>query len=402
MSILSVASRLSSAASKALVALERWFETRIVPSLRRFGEFSFVVAVRNALPYSFGVLLVALIAIILIQPAPGAFFSQSFGLRLSNALLPSFGIMAPALVLALAYFYARSAHLALLPTAFGCAVGFALALPQPIAGGALPYLRALGPIGLFLALLVCGVFAVATQYTRRAWLGATVAIALFAILMQLHISVGAGVAAALVPLAHLGDSYVALILIVLIETLLWTAGIHGPATLAAVVTPLYLALQAQNTQAYSHHQPLPHIVVVSLFLFVFPGGAGATLPLAGMLALSRVTRLRRIGRVALIPSFFNVNEPLIFGAPIVFNPYLAIPFIIAPLVLATVTYVVVALGAVARPAFYMPSSLSTFVSTYLATLDPRAIALVALNIVIAALIYWPFVRAYERHAEQTQ
>ena len=400
MSKSSVASRLSSAGSECFNRLERWFEARVVPPLRRFGEFAFVAAVRDALPYSFAVLILALVAILLIAPMPGAFFSRSFGLRLSNALLPAFGIMAPTLVIGVAYFYARRARVSAIAMLGGCALAFFFALPRPFGPSVLTYLRALGPSGLFLTLLVCGGVAFAIAATHRSWLGATLAAATFALLTQLHISIAAGVTAALVPLAHLGDSYVALLVIVLVETLLWTAGIHGPATLAAVVTPLYLALQAQNTAAYSHHQPLPHIVVVSLFLFVFPGGAGATLPLAVLLALSRVTRLRRIGRVALIPAFFNVNEPLIFGAPIVLNPYLAIPFITAPLVLATITYAAVAFGAVARPAFYMPSSLSTFVSTYLATLDPRAVALVVVNIAVAALIYLPFVRAYERHEVQ--
>jgi cellobiose-specific phosphotransferase system component IIC len=69
-------------------------------------------------------------------------------------------------------------------------------------------------------------------------------------------------------------------------------------------------------------------------------------------------------------------------------------------VLATVTYVVVALGIVSRAAFYVPSSVPTFVSTYLATQDLRAIALAALNIAIATGIWYPIVRAYERHASR--
>jgi PTS system cellobiose-specific IIC component len=142
---------------------------------------------------------------------------------------------------------------------------------------------------------------------------------------------------------------------------------------------------------------MPYVVVVSLFLFVFPGGAGATLPLAALLSISHVPRLRRVGRATLVPSLFNFNEPLLFAAPVVFNPHLVIPFVAAPVVLASVTYAAVATGLVARPAFYVPSSIPTFVSTYLATQDLRAIALVSLNIVLATFIYYPFVRAYERH-----
>jgi PTS system cellobiose-specific IIC component len=166
--------------------------------------------------------------------------------------------------------------------------------------------------------------------------------------------------------------------------------------LAAVVTPLYLTLQSQNSNAYAHHQPLPHIVVVSLFLFIFPGGAGATLPLAALLAISRVPRLRTVGRLTLVPALFNINEPLLFGLPVVFNPVLAVPFVLAPVVLATLTYAAVAGGWVGRPIFYFPSSIPTLISTYLATLDWRACVLVVANIAIACAIYWPFVRAYER------
>jgi PTS system cellobiose-specific IIC component len=202
------------------------------------------------------------------------------------------------------------------------------------------------------------------------------------------------------PIARLGDTYLALMVIVAIETILWTAGVHGPAMLAAIVTPVYLTMQMQNTHAFTLHAPLPYIVVVSLFLFVFPGGAGATLPLAALLAISHVPRLRRVGRATIVPALFNLNEPLLFAAPVVFNPYLVLPFVGAPLVLATVTYAAVAAGLVSRAAFYIPSSVPTLVSTYFATgQDLRAIALVTLNIAIATAIWYPFVRAYERHLQ---
>ncbi|HLI96122.1 MAG TPA: PTS transporter subunit EIIC, partial [Candidatus Baltobacteraceae bacterium] len=226
---------------------------------------------------------------------------------------------------------------------------------------------------------------------------AALVIAVAAALFDARISLGNALITLLQPLGRLGDTYAALLLITVVETLLWTVGIHGPATLAAIVTPVYLTLQLQNTEAFGRHQPLPHIVVVSLFLFVFPGGAGATLPVAALLAFSKVERLRKIGRLTIVPAIFNINEPLIFGLPLVLNPFLAIPFTVVPIVLATITYVAVAHGLVARPALYVPSSVPSLASTYLATWDVRAIALVAANIVIATLIYLPFVRAYERH-----
>jgi cellobiose PTS system EIIC component len=372
--------------------------------MRALGDIPFVAAVREALPWSFIALAAALIAVFVLVPAPGGEASRSLGLRIALALLPSFGVMAGALVVVLSVFLARRGVASLPPLLVGAVGSFALALPRPFGPDAIGYLHQLGASGLFLAILTCGATVAGIALMRRffspgiaAWSGALLSIAVFATLLALHVSLAAGIDAALAPIARLGDTYLALMVIVFIETLLWTAGVHGPAVLAAIVTPVYLTMQMQNSQAYGAHQPLPYIVVVSLFLFVFPGGAGATLPLAAMLAISNVPRLRKIGRVSLLPALFNINEPLLFGAPVVFNPYLAVPFVVAPLVIATTTYAAVAAGWVSRAAFYVPSSVPTFVSTYLATQDARALVLVVANLTIAGLIYYPFVRAYERH-----
>ena len=372
--------------------------------MRRLGELPFVVALRDALPWSFLGLAGAFAAVLAVQLVSREVAGQTLGLRVAGALLPAFGVMAATLVVLLPIRFARAAGYAVVPLLLGSVGSFALALPRPFGPDPITYLRVLGAAGLFVAILCCGVTASFTALLRRGrraawtgWAGALLGIATFALLALVHISLPAEIAAAMRPVAHLGDTYLALIAIVIVETLLWTAGVHGPAVLAAVVTPVYLTMQMQNTHAYTTHQPLPYIVVVSLFLFVFPGGAGATLPLAALFAVSRVPRLRRVGRATFIPSLFNLNEPLLFAAPIVFNPHLALPFVAAPVVLATVTYAAVALGFVSRAAFYVPSSVPTFVSTYLATQDLRAIALVALNIALATAMYYPFVRAYERH-----
>jgi PTS system cellobiose-specific IIC component len=280
----------------------------------------------------------------------------------------------------------------------GSTLAFAIALPA-VTGPLLDYLRAIGPSGLFLAFATCGAVALVARASGNAWIGATVAIVLALALRLSHVPILGAFTHALEPLGRLGDTYVALIVIVVTQTLLWTIGMHGPALLAAVVTPVYLALQMQNTLAYEHHIVLPHIVVVSLFLFIFPGGAGSTLALAGLLAFSRVARLRTVGRATIVPALFNANEPLLFAVPVVLNPFLVPPFLAAPIVLATTTYLAVSLGWVGRAIYYVPSSVPTLISTYLATLDVRAVGLVVINVALATVIYLPFVRAFERHVE---
>jgi cellobiose-specific phosphotransferase system component IIC len=385
MSRSSVASRPSFAGSDRLAALSR------------FADLPFLAATREALPWSFAALLAAFVVLLFVVHVPGPVFSSSLGLRVAAALIPGFGIMGLILAPVLGWRYAVHAHLSPVPGALSALLGYAILVP-PVHGDVLGYLRAIGPSGLFLALIAGGAFALAARICGKAWLGAAVVVVAAVAMRLAHVDVSAAIAAMLEPLGRLGDTYAALLAIVLVETLLWCIGMHGPALLAAVVTPVYLTLQAQNTQAFAHHLPMPHIVVVSLFLFVFPGGAGATLPLAALFSVSKVPRLRTVGRSTLVPALFNVNEPLLFAAPVVLNPYLVVPFIVAPLVLATTTYVAVSAHLVGRAINYVPSSIPTVVSTYLATYDVRAVLLALVNIVLAGIIYFPFVRAYERHA----
>ena len=381
----------SSAASKPSSAASNRFA-----ALQAVAELPFLAATREALPWSFAGLLVAFLVIVPFVHVPGPLIGPSLGLRVSAGLLPAFGIMGLVLAPTLGWFYARRAQLDPIATIAGSTVGYLLALPA-YSGSLLTYLRSVGPSGLFIAMAACGLVAIGARVTRNAWAGAGITVALALALRALHVSVAAAFTALIQPLGQLGDTYVALIVIVVVQTLLWTIGMHGPALLAAVVTPVYLTLQAQNTLAFAHHTALPHIVVVSLFLFIFPGGAGSTLPLAALLALSRVPRLRTVGRATIVPAIFNANEPLLFAVPVVLNPFLVPPFIVAPIVLATTTYLAVDWGWVGRAIYYVPSSIPTLISTYIATLDLRAAALVAVNVALATAIYLPFVRAYERH-----
>jgi PTS system cellobiose-specific IIC component len=332
-------------------------------------------------------------------------FMRTIPTRLALAEMPAFGVMAFALIGIVSWQFARRLNLSRPITMAAAGMAFLIALPRPFTpGDPLGFLTRVGASGLLLAIIAgiavagaCSMFrrVIADDLAAQA-AGASVVVACAAALFYADVSLGNVLLAALRPLGALGDSYAALLVIVLAQTLLWTFGVHGPAALSALLTPVYMTLQLQNTAAFGHHEPLPHIVVVSLFLFVFPGGAGATLPLAALLAFSRVERLRNIGRLTLLPAIFNVNEPLIFGLPVAFNPLLAVPFVLVPVVLATISYLAIAHGWVARPAWYVPSGLPFFASTYLATLDVRAVVLATANVCIATLIYLPFVRAYER------
>jgi cellobiose-specific phosphotransferase system component IIC len=374
--------------SPSLAASKQWFENS-----SRLTDAAVLRAVRESLPWSLAGLAAGLLVF-------------CFMLPIAQAVIPAFAVMGIALAGILAYRLAVHLHLSAAVLVPAALLAFALALPRLSAGeSALAYLQRAGRSALFLAIVTALAVACACWLVRRAgcWrvradlLGAAIALAILLALYASHISVGDALTSALEPLARLGDTWIALLVIVFVETLLWTFGIHGPATLAAIVTPVYLTLQFDNTKAHFAHQPLPHIVVVSLFLFIFPGGAGSTLPLAAMLALSKVPRLRTLGRLTILPALVNINDPLIVGLPLVFNPFFAVPFTVVPLMLAGITWLAVDRGWVARPALYMPSMIPSPISVFLATFDWRAVVLVLVNIAIAAVVYWPFFKWYEGH-----
>lgn len=354
------------------------------------------MALRESVPRSFLALLVAV-------PFFMFFAGGTFLQRLVAAELPSFAIMGATLAVILPYRLALHLRLPAIALVAATCVAFLLSLPQPPAAAPLVYLKNAGGVALFLAMLLSLAIAAASYALRRfgRWAEAAgafaVAGALAAAVFLFHYAPANGVIALLHPLARLGDSYGALIAIVGLQTLLWAIGVHGPATLAAIIAPLYLSLQAQNSEAFVRHVPLPHVVVSSFFLLIAPGGAGATLPVAFLLLFSRTARLRVLGRAAIAPALVNINEPLLFGLPIVANPLLIIPFVCVPLITATVAYVATEENLVARAYTYVPGALPSPLAAYFATLDWRAVVLVLLNIAIATLLYFPFVRAYDRH-----
>jgi PTS system cellobiose-specific IIC component len=387
-------------------------ERAVAPYAQRFAEAAAVKALRESLPVAFGVVVLYLISLSWFFP-----FVDWAGLfaHLRDGIGPGFALASIVMTVVLAFRLAVRLDYAVLPmVAFSFAV-FWTTMPRHAVRALLDFAGSrgesgwgtfattLGASGLFTAILVSLATAGAIVLGRRRFgplagdlAGGVALLAVAGVLNAANFSVAGLVAAAIAPLATLGDSFVALALITAIESILWLVGIHGPALLAALVLPMYLHLQLQNTAAQQHHDPIPHIVVVSTFLFVFPGGAGATLPLVALLLRSRVPRLRKFAYATIVPSLFNVNEPVIFGLPLAYNPVLAVPFVLAPVALACTTYAAMALGLVEKPMFYIPSTLPMFVNTVAATLDWRSAILVAVNLALAAAIWLPFVRVYER------
>lgn len=191
---------------------------------------------------------------------------------------------------------------------------------------------------------------------------------------------------------------------VIFITLLWAAGIHGMSVIGSVVRPVWLVLLDANTQAAAAGQPLPNIAPEPFFQwFIWIGGAGATLSLAILMCFSKSEYLKRVGRFSIIPGIFNINEPLIFGTPLVMNPILAIPFILGPVAAAIIAYTATAIGFIEKVSVIPPWTLPAPIGAFLATRgDIKAAILVLINIAVVAVIYYPFFKVYEKKMIQEE
>ena len=200
------------------------------------------------------------------------------------------------------------------------------------------------------------------------------------------------------PLISAADSLPAILLAVLIGHLLWFAGIHGAVIVSGMLQAFWLTNLGINQDALAANQPMPHIFMEAFWtFFIVIGGSGATFGLVLLYLRSRSAHLRSIGKLSLVPSCFNINEPVIFGTPIVMNPTFFIPFITAPIVNSIIAYAAVKLDLIGRVISVVPWTAPAPIGAAWATgWDFRAALLVLLLAAVSALIYYPFFKVYEQ------
>lgn len=202
------------------------------------------------------------------------------------------------------------------------------------------------------------------------------------------------------PLGILGNSLGGAILYVLFVDLFWSFGIHGSAVVGSVMTPILTTLNDANRMAFQAGQAIPNTINSQFFLlWIFIGGGGATLVFTVLILYkARSKQLKKLGRLSIGSGIFNINEPIIFGTPIIMNPIIMIPFILVPIVLTVITYFAMEFGLVAKAAgISVPWTTPVIISGYLATGGKISGAVMQIvNFIIAMVIYYPFFRMWDR------
>ena len=176
----------------------------------------------------------------------------------------------------------------------------------------------------------------------------------------------------------------------------WFFGVHD-AALSGVLGPIRDGGLSLNAAAAAAGQELPNIFTTPFWVyFVVIGGCGSVLALAILLLRSKSKQLRTIGRVGIVPAFFNISEPIIFGVPLMMNPMFFIPFLLTSTVNAIIAYLCMLTGIVAKTFALLSWNMPSIFGAYLSTFDWKAVVLVVALIAIDALIYYPFYKAYEK------
>ena len=202
-----------------------------------------------------------------------------------------------------------------------------------------------------------------------------------------------------VPLQGLSDTLAGGVVITGLQSILFWAGIHGPNVVGGIVNPILLANTWENQQLVELGQtlqgnPAAHIFTQQINeVFTKAGGCGLTMGfLIASYFAAKSEQMKTVSRIAVVPGLFNINEPIIFGLPIVFNPYMLVPYILAPVLAMIITYLSIAWGFMAPfSASQVPWTTPTIISGFLLNGWQGAVVQLV-NLIVSALIYLPFVK----------
>lgn len=187
-----------------------------------------------------------------------------------------------------------------------------------------------------------------------------------------------------------------MIIMCTLAAVLWCFGIHGTMLISSIVLPLSIQAIAMNAAAHAAGQPMKFYPVFLYAGLSMVGGTGNTLPLVLMGLRSKSQQIKSVSKVSLLPGLFNINEPVAFGMPIMYNPILCIPYVLSVPVIMLLTYLGYKSGFIQVPWLLIPPMLPLGFQRYLEGLKWENAIWDYLMIIPAALLYYPFFKIYEK------
>lgn len=201
------------------------------------------------------------------------------------------------------------------------------------------------------------------------------------------------------PLSVLTGSLPAFMIAVVLSQVLWFFGIHGSYTILPIFMPIWMGYLADNTAAQAAGEPIPHIFNCGMFDLTTIGGCGCTLGLVIVMALfAKSKRYKTFSKVVLPCGLFNINEPLIYGFPLMLNAAMIIPFIIMPLLSLILGYAAIMLGLMPAPVGLLGvTSMPIFFGGVIQGSWKIGVFQIIITL-ISCVVYYPFFMAMDKQA----
>ncbi|MCT6890522.1 PTS transporter subunit EIIC [uncultured Lactobacillus sp.] len=395
-----------------------WMQDKLIPPMAKIGNNKYLVSIRDGLVITLPAVISGSIFLIIgnIPITAWTNLIKPYSGMLTEAVNASFGIISLLAVIGISYQLSKALDVDAI-SSIGLSV-MAFILTSFNDKHVLNYDN-LGSSGIFTAILTAfiatfiftffvkkniviklpdGVPAAVSNSFVALLPGMTVLGLFWLVRVVFNIDINQVVQAIFHPVVFALNTLPGILVYTLIVSLLWVCGIHGDMTLEGIADPIFLQYLASNATAFAHHQPLPYVTASGFAsLLVNVGGTGATLTLCMLMLFSKSKTYRDLGRLAFPSSLFEINEPIIFGFPIVMNPMIMIPFIVIPLVLATLSYILITIKWISAPVAMVPWTMPPIIGPMMACgWDWRAGVWSAVECVIAAGLYYPFFKACEK------
>jgi len=409
-----------------------FIENTISPVAARLGTQRHVMAVRDGFIGAMPFMIVGSFLLVFAFPPFSADTTFAFGqwwLGMSkqyfNEIMTPFnmtmGIMACYISAGIAYNLAQSYKMDPFPTSMLSLMTFLL-IAAPLKDGGLPAAY-LGGTGIFTTIIVGIYVTELCRFLKERNIGIklpeqvpekirqsfnllipalVVILTLYPLNLLLQSQFGMllpeAIMAVFKPLISAADSLPAILFATFLAHALWFAGIHGAAIVGGIMAPFFLVNLGLNQDALAAGQPLTHIFIEGFWsFFIVLGGSGATFALVLLYIRSKSAHLRSIGKLGLVPACFNINEPVIFGSPIVMNPVLFIPFVVAPMVNATIAYSAAKMDLIGKVISLVPWTAPAPIGAAWSAGWQMSNGLLVLGLIALDLaIYYPFFRVYEK------
>ena len=414
---------------------QKWLEKYLVPFSNKLGQNKVLQSISSGmvmtLPVTIGASVFSIFASFPIKPVADWFAKVGITPSMSAIVNGTMNILAVFISFTIAYNYAKSCKQnGIVAGLFGLASFFVL-MPQTVPGKKpvnafqMTYLGSEGIIVAIILSILIGVFYVKLSKNKKLTIklpdsvpsmvsssiepliiGIIIFIAVFIVRAIFDFSPFNNVFDFInklitTPLMHVGGSPLTLILIFALSNVLFTFGIH-PAAIESVVIPLIISMMVGSTPAFQAGKTIPYLSNLVVFAFANNDAAGATLGLVLMgLILSKSKRYKEFFKVSALPNLFNINEPIIFGMPIVLNPLMFVPFVLSTFVSGGIALLAVKIGFITNynPSLGMgmPWTMPKIIADTM-IMGWQGAVVWLINFLLMFMIYLPFFRVVDKQA----